>query len=228
MGGTASQPAAPATPPTIPPTTPSATQPPLSSEQASKQASKQASDSNTKADAAIETSESNKSNKSKCPMHNSADGSYTFDWRALLRGNFPHRAGGSHPISEEEARARITRRASLQDGVMASPGGGCPVKAPAARATAAATAAAARGAARGAASGGGCPVKHQPQQQPQQHSAYNVYSQPLDPQNNMPSNANQLPTAQQSKDLSTDRVSSTISKVRTERQGHFLSLDSSS
>jgi hypothetical protein len=206
MRGTASQPAEPATPSSIPSTTPSATQPPLSSEQAP--------GSNTKADAAIETS-----NKSKCPMHNSADGSYTFDWRALFRGNFPHRPGGSHPISEEEARARITRRASLQDGVMASPAGGCPVKAPAARATAAAT--------RGAGSGGGCPVKQQHQHQPQQHSAYNVYSQPLDPQNNMPSSANQLPTAQQSKDLSTDRVSSTIPKVRTERQGHFLSLDSS-
>jgi len=51
----------------------------------------------------------------------------------------------------------------------------------------------------------GCPVKH---------SEYNVYSQPIDPSNNMPSVANQLPAPGQTKKLSTERVSSTIPKVR--------------
>ena len=43
---------------------------------------------------------------------------------------------------------------------------------------------------------GGCPVKHQ---------EYNVYSQPIDPSNQMPT-ANQLPAPQQYKPLSTTRV----------------------
>eukprot|EP00977_Amphora_coffeiformis_P015504 scaffold4528_cov162-Amphora_coffeaeformis.AAC.4 len=105
---------------------------------------------------------------SKCPMHN-ADGSYSYDWRALFRS--PHRPGGSKPLDEAQARAKITRRATLQDGAMASPGGGCPV------------------------------------------TEYNVYSQPIDPKNNMPRVANQLPAAQQSKNLSTERVQSSIPKV---------------
>lgn len=101
-------------------------------------------------------------------MHN-ADGSYSYDWKALFRS--PHRPGGSKPIDEAQLRARITRRASFQDGTMASPGGGCPV------------------------------------------TEYNVYSQPIDPNNNMPRVANQLPAAQQSQNLSTDRVQSSIPKV---------------
>ena len=105
---------------------------------------------------------------SKCPMHN-ADGSYSYDWKAMFRS--PHRPGGSTPIDEAQARAKITRRATLQDGAMASPGGGCPV------------------------------------------TEYNVYSQPIDPKNNMPRVANQLPAAQQSKNLSTERVKSSIPKV---------------
>jgi Cytochrome c/c1 heme lyase len=49
---------------------------------------------------------------------------------------------------------------------------------------------------------GGCPVKQ-----------YNVYSQPIDPNNQMPSVANQLPAPGQIEELSTSRVSSSISKV---------------
>lgn len=52
--------------------------------------------------------------------------------------------------------------------------------------------------------GSGCPVKHQ---------EYNVYSQPLDPTNNMPKVANQLPTPGQTKPISTERVASSILKV---------------
>ena len=110
------------------------------------------------------------SSESKCPMHN-ADGTYSFNWRALFRSNFPHKPSGETPLSESEARAKITRRASVQDGTLASPGGGCPV------------------------------------------TEYNVYSQPLDPKNNMPRMANQLPAPQQSKALSTERVQSSIPKV---------------
>lgn len=113
---------------------------------------------------------------SKCPMHNKEDGSYTYDWWALFRPNFPHKPGGTSPLSPEQQqqaqRAKITRRASILDGTLASPGGGCPVK-----------------------------------------TEYNVYAQPLDPKNNMPRMANQLPAAQQSKALSTQRVSSSIPKV---------------
>ena len=107
---------------------------------------------------------------SKCPMHNE-DGSYSYDWWALFRPNFPHRPGGSKPLTEDQARSRITRRASIQDGAMASPAGGCPV------------------------------------------TEYNVYSQPVDPKNNMPRMANQLPAAQQAQSLSTERVQSSIPKV---------------
>jgi cytochrome c heme-lyase len=53
---------------------------------------------------------------------------------------------------------------------------------------------------------GGCPVSTTSTQ-------YNVYGQRLDPTNQMPRMANQLPAAQQSQTLSTNRVSSTIPKV---------------
>lgn len=58
-------------------------------------------------------------------------------------------------------------------------------------------------------SGSACPVKHNSAQTTQ----YNVYSQPLDPKNNMPSVANQLPSSQQKEELSTERIKSTIPKV---------------
>ena len=59
-------------------------------------------------------------------------------------------------------------------------------------------------------SGGGCPVKGNKTDKVQ----YNVYSQPIDPNNNMPAVENQLPAAQQKEYLSTERVSSTIPKVQ--------------
>jgi hypothetical protein len=48
----------------------------------------------------------------------------------------------------------------------------------------------------------GCPVIRE----------YDVYSQPIDPRNNMPM-ANQMPSPNQTKPLSTERVQSTIPKV---------------
>lgn len=73
------------------------------------------------------------------------------------------------------------------------PSGGCPVKQP-------------------PKSEGGCPVKKDNNNK----TVYNVYSQPIDATNNMPSIANQLPAPQQSETLSTDRVKSTISKGNTD------------
>ena len=115
---------------------------------------------------------------SKCPMHNPDDGSYSYDWRALFRPNFPHKPGGPAPLSsssssssQKAAADKITRRASIQDATLASPAGGCPV------------------------------------------TEYNVYGQKVDPKNNMPRMANQLPAAQQSQALSTERVKSSIPKV---------------
>jgi cytochrome c heme-lyase len=57
-----------------------------------------------------------------------------------------------------------------------------------------------------------CPVKHG------HKTIYNVYSQPIDSSNQMPSIANQLPAPQQQKALNTDRVSSTIPKGNTDDQ----------
>ncbi|RHY35316.1 hypothetical protein DYB32_000209 [Aphanomyces invadans] len=54
----------------------------------------------------------------------------------------------------------------------------------------------------------GCPVKKQ--------KVYNVYSQEIDPTNNMPSNPNQEPKEGQKYPLSTNRVTSTIPKGGTD------------
>lgn len=60
--------------------------------------------------------------------------------------------------------------------------------------------------------GGGCPVKAGGNKS----QAYNVYSQPIDPTNQMPAVANQLPAPGQTEKLSTERVQSTIPKGGTE------------
>ena len=103
----------------------------------------------------------------------------------------------------------------------ASPGGGggCPVKHrrpaardPAAEDTPSTAAAVSR-----------CPVKHSSTPTSSGGGAsntnsgrvgqmYNVYSQPIDPTNNMPANPNQLPHPDQTQPLSTERVRSSIPK----------------
>ncbi len=55
--------------------------------------------------------------------------------------------------------------------------------------------------------GSACPVKSDSSK-----VQYNVYSQPIDPTNNMPSVANQLPGPMQNEALSTERVQSSIPK----------------
>jgi Cytochrome c/c1 heme lyase len=150
-------------------------------------------------------SSDNSSKESKCPMHR-ADGSYSFDWRALFQPAFPHGPSGKKPLTEEEARANLTRRLSCMDATMASPGTGCPIKEPQETIKSSTMFG-------GGGQGGGCPVNNGRQQQ--QHPEYNVYAQPIDPKNNMPQEANQLPAPGQTKPLSTDRVKSSIPKVRT-------------
>jgi hypothetical protein len=114
-----------------------------------------------------------------CPMKRS-DGSYTFDWKALLRPEFPHRQGAP---TTKETTININSNSSAT--TVETP---LPVEPL-------------------ASSQDGCPVKQQ------QHPQYNVYSQPIDPSNNMPQVANQLPAPNQRKPLSTERVSSSIPKV---------------
>jgi cytochrome c heme-lyase len=62
---------------------------------------------------------------------------------------------------------------------------------------------------------GGCPMKMNGKKNDDQVQ-YNVYSQPIDPKNNMPAVENQLPAAQQKVALSTDRVNSNIPKGGTD------------
>jgi len=63
-----------------------------------------------------------------------------------------------------------------------------------------------------AASESACPVRGEARTQVQE---YNVYSQPIDPSNQMPAVANQLPAPQQRESLPTERVKSTIPKGGT-------------
>ena len=68
--------------------------------------------------------------------------------------------------------------------------------------------------------GGSCPMKQKTSSSTSntsksaQQIQYNVYSQPIDPKNNMPAVANQLPSAGQTDELSVERKRSTIPKVR--------------
>ena len=139
-----------------------------------------------------EVVEPTSSSTSRCPMTN-ADGTHSWDLRrALGSQSFPHWIGGSKPLTKEEALAATVKPIDSE--------GGCPIKKPQ----------------QDVPSSGGCPVKHSSSDKPE----YNVYAQPLDPSNHMPTNPNQLPAPHQAKELSTDRVPSTIPKVG--RQDHLL------
>eukprot|EP00934_Nitzschia_sp_Nitz4_P006114 Nitzschia sp. Nitz4//scaffold14_size191712//47237//48766//NITZ4_001706-RA/size191712-processed-gene-0.303-mRNA-1//-1//CDS//3329536876//6104//frame0 len=141
--------------------------------------------------------------ESKCPMHR-GDGSYSYDWRRVLEAIGVHGAGGSKPLSKEEAQ-QLTAPAAVVETPPSS--GGCPVKhnnnAPPPEPV------------------GGCPVKHDSKPPandgcPVQHKAhpeYNVYSQPIDKTNQMPKGVKtQMPTSTQTAEISTDRVKSSIPK----------------
>jgi hypothetical protein len=121
-----------------------------------------------------------------CPMKRS-DGSYSFDWwKALSSPLSPHGTGGSKPLSENDV-------------VDATSSNTCPVHTSTNKIDS-------------------CPVKNETRQQhqhqhQQRHPEYNVYSQPIDPTNQMPVNPNQFPAPGQTKPLSTTRVASSIPKV---------------
>jgi cytochrome c heme-lyase len=124
--------------------------------------------------------------ESKCPMHQS-DGSYSYDWRKMFQAAAVHGPQGTKPLSNNQEE---NEKAST---------GGCPIKhasAPESKNTP------------------GCPVAHDGNA-PSSSSfpEYNVYSQPIDKTNQMPQGAKtQLPNPFQTKELSTDRVSSSIPK----------------
>jgi len=122
--------------------------------------------------------------ESGCPMKK-RDGSYSIDWGAMFRAQFPHGPGGKLPLDKDKVRERTGKPTEDKQNEI-NPSGGCPVQQSESDLS------------------GGCPVKHK---------EYNVYSQPLDPKNNMPSVANQLRAPGQTKSLSTNRVNSTIPKV---------------
>ena len=52
-----------------------------------------------------------KQQKSGCPMKRQ-DGSYSFDWGSIFRPSFPHGLGGKKPISESEARDKVSQGSS--------------------------------------------------------------------------------------------------------------------
>mmetsp|Transcript_18332 Transcript_18332/g.25854 ORF Transcript_18332/g.25854 Transcript_18332/m.25854 type:complete len:495 (-) Transcript_18332:13-1497(-) len=135
-----------------------------------------------KEEVATENSVSEETKPSGCPMKKS-DGSYSYNFGALLKFGRDR-----HPplVDKQQQKTAGEKVESKADG------GGCPVK----HSTPPPS------------SEGGCPVKQNSKQQKQQ---YNVYSQPIDPKNQMP-NLNQLPSPQQSEELPVERVTSTIPK----------------
>jgi hypothetical protein len=137
--------------------------------------------------------------ESACPMK-MKDGSYTMDWGALFRPAFPHGVFGTKPLTEEEAREKMVKPETTKT----------------TETTTTTTTTTPTKTLVAAGAGEGCPVKHEPAPDgcPVKHQEYNVYSQPIDPSNNMPNTANQLRGPGQTKDLPTDRVKSSIGKVR--------------
>eukprot|EP00937_MAST-01D_sp_MAST-1D-sp2_P007857 g7857.t1 len=95
-------------------------------------------------------------------------------------------------------------------------GGGCPV-----RQTSATSAQPAAGTPTGDGNvdtGGKCPMRSGGRAAAKKNSPFNVYSQPIDPSNQMPFNPNQEPHQSQTAPISTERVRSTIPKGNTEGQ----------
>jgi len=108
------------------------------------------------------------------------------------------------PMRRADGTYRFDFSAMFSGGFPHHPGGDHPISEKEAREKTKQPTASSQSTDRAAPSGGGCPVKHQ---------EYNVYSQPIDPKNNMPRVANQLPAPGQTKELSTERVVSSIPKV---------------
>ena len=124
-------------------------------------------------------------------MHNE-DGSYSYSIWSVFKGAAVHAPGAKKELPQEvQEKAR-----AIADGG----GGGCPVK---------------HNPSPPPQQSSGCPVKHNSNSS--QHPEYNVYSQPIDKTNQMPSGVKtQLPSSHQKAELSTERVSSSIPKGSTE------------
>ena len=128
------------------------------------------------------------SSSSKCPMHE-ADGSYRWDWTRMFQAAEIHGSSGRKPLSSSQ---ELTPQKQKQEEDVSPP----------------------PSSSSNAASSSGCPVKHQ------QHPEYNVYSQPMiDQTNQMPHGVRtQMPTPTQKKEISTERVPSSIPKGGGEDQ----------
>lgn len=142
--------------------------------------------------AEVGSSSMHSSKDAGCPMKKS-DGGYTYDWKALFTFS-----KGKHPPLNKSAATN--EKSQIVHQPASSEEGGCPVKHNPEAPTATNT------------PEGGCPVQVKSGKENQQ---YNVYSQPIDPKNNMP-NLNQLPAPGQNEELPTKRVKSTILKGGTE------------
>lgn len=130
--------------------------------------------------------------ESKCPMHKKdGSGGYSYDWTQLFRAAAAHGPKGTKPLPEEEQEKA---RAAMNLG------------------KAAATSTADDGGGGGGGGGGGCPVKHNAAGAPK-YPEYNVRGEPIDKTNQMPKGIRtQMPASTQTKELSTDRVKSSIPK----------------
>ena len=142
-----------------------------------------------------------------CPMKLS-DGSYQMNWKAMFKSSFPHNIGGSKPLTAEQVKINIgTEQNNKNDNEIVNTDAGN-------------------------SGGGGCPMKQSTTTTKPKNSSssssgssnveYNVYSEPMDPNNNMPSNPNQLPAPTQLVSLSTERVPSSIPKVNKYHWVHWF------
>jgi cytochrome c heme-lyase len=130
----------------------------------------------------LESSSISQEESSKCPMHRS-DGSYSYDWRKLFQAAAVHGPSGQKPLSKEEQKDVLVSKSYNNTGSE------CPIQRDISPPVP------------------GCPSSSS-------YPEYNVYSQPIiDQTNQMPHGAKtQLPNPLQTKELATDRVSSTIPK----------------
>jgi len=135
----------------------------------------------------------------------------------LPSGGVPNAATSATSTEQVESKCPVrgvgtarpaAAKVAAQDPAAAG-GGGCPVRGKQQAAATATTGSTSTSAS--AAAGAGASAYKNP-------NVYNVYSQKIDPTNQMPTNANQLPAEGQAVPLSVERVSSTIPKGGTDNE----------
>jgi hypothetical protein len=124
---------------------------------------------------------------SSCPMKR-ADGSYKIDWNVFFRSNVPHGTNVPFqklPNNSDETTIEMKQSDNSVDEKK-------------------------KQSVSSNVSSNGCPIKNS------KSIEYDVYAQPIlnNPNNNMPLNPNQIPSHTQSIPLATERISSSIPKVR--------------